>query len=90
MEKFCQSCGMPLNSENLGTESDGSKSSKYCNYCYENGKFIEPDITIEEMISRGKKGIDESSDNFIKKAMLKMFYPMQIKGLDRWKASKNK
>lgn len=37
MEKFCQSCGMPLNlhgEDVRGTEVDGSLSSKYCNYCY--------------------------------------------------------
>lgn len=25
-QKFCQSCGMPLNPEVLGTEKDGSKT----------------------------------------------------------------
>lgn len=27
--KFCQSCGMPLNNDNKGTEADGSISEEY-------------------------------------------------------------
>lgn len=50
-EKFCQCCAMPMgNPEELyGTESDGSKSTDYCKYCYENGTFTF-DGTMEEMI----------------------------------------
>ena len=49
--KNCQSCGMPLKKDpnGGGTEKDGSKSKKYCSYCYENGEFTNPDITVEEM-----------------------------------------
>jgi NAD-dependent SIR2 family protein deacetylase len=50
-EVYCQSCGMPLSSEKLlGSEKDGSKSAEYCLYCYENGAFTAPDITMEQMI----------------------------------------
>ena len=39
--KFCQSCGMPMNKDPQGggTNADGSKSVLYCSYCYENGAF---------------------------------------------------
>lgn len=39
--KFCQSCGMPIKKDpNLGgTNSDGTKNSDYCSYCYQLGKF---------------------------------------------------
>lgn len=39
--KFCQSCGMPMSKdpEHGGSEKDGSKSLKYCSYCYDNGEF---------------------------------------------------
>lgn len=47
---FCQSCGMPLDSEALkGTEQNGLKSNEYCKYCYENGSFKKPDMTLEGM-----------------------------------------
>ena len=39
--KFCQSCGMPLTDDVLGTNSDGSKNEDYCMYCYRNGKFLQ-------------------------------------------------
>ncbi len=46
MNKFCQSCGMPMkkNPGNGGTNSDGSKSDNYCSYCYQNGAFTSPEI----------------------------------------------
>jgi hypothetical protein len=49
--KFCQSCGMPLNKDPQvgGSEKDGSKSLIYCSYCYADGKFTQPNITIPEM-----------------------------------------
>lgn len=41
---------MPLNKpEVLGTEKDGSKSNEYCTYCYQNGSFINPNMTLDEM-----------------------------------------
>lgn len=48
-EKICQSCGMPLTNDVLGTNTDGTLSDYYCKYCFENGNFIE-DITLEEAI----------------------------------------
>ncbi len=47
---FCQSCTMPMHKpEDFGTNTDGSKNDEYCHYCYQNGKFVEPDITMEQM-----------------------------------------
>ena len=49
-KNYCQSCSMPLNKpELLGTEKDGSKSKEYCTYCYQNGSFVNPNMTLEEM-----------------------------------------
>lgn len=85
MEKFCQSCGIPLTETNRGTEADGTLSPSYCNLCYRNGAFVEPNITFAEMKAKGIAGINNSNDNFVKKTMLKLFYPMQLKGLRRWR-----
>lgn len=49
-QRYCQSCGMPMNEELYGTEKDNSKSHDYCIYCYENGKFKQPNLTMDEMI----------------------------------------
>lgn len=47
---FCQSCGMPVDLPELpGTEKDGSRSTIYCIYCYRDGEFTDPDMTMEEM-----------------------------------------
>lgn len=51
-ETYCQSCGMPLDNPKVhGTEKDGSQSNEYCRYCYLNGTFTKPGITLKEMFS---------------------------------------
>jgi Putative zinc ribbon domain len=67
--KFCQSCGMPKNKDKGkgGTENDGSKSEKYCSYCYQNGEFFMKDeidtpqkmqkMCIKMMKKEGMNGI---------------------------------
>lgn len=44
--KFCQSCGMPMkrDPQSGGVEADGSKSEKYCSYCYQGGEFLGKEI----------------------------------------------
>lgn len=50
-EVFCQSCSMPIHDEALfGRESSGEINTNYCLYCFENGRFKQEDITMEEMI----------------------------------------
>jgi radical SAM superfamily enzyme len=57
---FCQSCSMPLDNPALrGTEKDGSKSVEYCSYCYQNGSFINPDMTLEEMKTLVKEQMEK-------------------------------
>lgn len=38
---YCQSCGMSLTKEILGTERDGSLNIDYCLYCYKHGAFVD-------------------------------------------------
>ena len=52
MEKCCQSCGLPFNEQHqqfIAKESDGSDSI-YCNLCYQDGKFTNPDIALDDFI----------------------------------------
>lgn len=50
---LCESCGMPLaRDEDAGTEADGSRSTRYCTYCYRDGRFTEPDLTREQAVER--------------------------------------
>ena len=86
-QRFCQSCGMPLTEEVLGTNADGSKNEDYCMYCYKDGKFLQ-DCTMEEMIEHCTQFIDEVNKNMPKpmtkeesKQMMQGFFPM----LKRWR-----
>ncbi|AXY78566.1 hypothetical protein D3H65_08760 [Paraflavitalea soli] len=50
--QLCQSCSMPIEDPVLrGTQKDGSKSSEYCKYCYQDGAFVDPALTLDEMRS---------------------------------------
>ncbi len=56
----CQSCGMPLGGgltdpdavTLLGTREDGSKTEEYCKFCYQNGSFTDPRLTVNGMVDR--------------------------------------
>ena len=52
--KICQSCGMPLDKDpnKGGTNSNGSKSDKYCSFCFQNGKFTDEGITLKEKMEK--------------------------------------
>ena len=60
--KFCQSCGMPLTEEILGTNADGSKNEEYCIYCYKDGAFTN-ECTMEEMAEFCSKFVEEYNKN---------------------------
>lgn len=50
-QKFCQSCAMPLTSDELyGTNADGSINEDYCIYCFKDGEFTS-DMSMEEMMN---------------------------------------
>lgn len=82
--KFCQSCGMPLKKDpnNGGTNADGSKSLKYCSYCYVNGDFT-------------YKGNVDDFQNFCKHKMIEgghsrftsWLFTRGMRRLERWKNS---
>lgn len=82
--RHCQSCGMPLGSDELlGTDSDGSRSGEYCCYCLKDGAFT-ADCTMDEMIefcvphmvaAHPEMNQDEA------RAAMKKFFP----SLKRWK-----
>jgi len=86
-KKFCQSCGMPLTSEILGTNADGTPNEDYCIYCYKDGKFTQ-DMTMEQMIDHCAQFTDEINKNSGQnltveqmKEQMRRFFPH----LKRWK-----
>lgn len=79
---YCQSCSMPMeNPEMMGTEKDGSKSKEYCKYCYRQGAFINPDMTLEEMKTLVKEQMEK---RHIDSKIIDMAV-MGLPFLNRWK-----
>ncbi|MCC3381443.1 zinc ribbon domain-containing protein [Paenibacillus farraposensis] len=85
MDKICQSCGMPLeHEEQYGTDAQHAKTDEYCKYCYKEGVFVQPDLTMEEMIQQCvpilvREGMQaEEADT-----MLRNYLP----NLKRWRSS---
>jgi hypothetical protein len=47
---------MPLQKEeDFGANANGSKSEEFCFHCFQNGKFLDEGITLEEKISKNVK-----------------------------------
>ena len=79
----CQSCGMPLKADPTGggTDVDGSLSNEYCSFCYQNGKLINPEMTIDEMRAfiiekLGEKGYPR---------FIARFFTIGLNRLKRWR-----
>jgi nucleotide-binding universal stress UspA family protein len=48
---YCQSCGMPLSGpEDFGTTVEGLRQNDYCHFCFDHGRFTQPDISLSSMI----------------------------------------
>ena len=68
--QYCQSCTMPLTEDLYGTNADGSLNEDYCKYCYSNGAFTAPDMTMERMIEicvpyMVEQGMEEASARYL-------------------------
>lgn len=81
-QKFCQSCAMPMEGAQYGTEADGSPSADYCSYCYEGGKFS-AEASMEQMIDFCAKPMAEATGMTEEEAKARMseFFPR----LKRWR-----
>ena len=80
----CQSCGMPLkrDEEHGGTEADGSRSATYCSHCYRQGRFVLPDLTVQQMQQRVREKLAE----FHIPGFLAGFFTRGIPKLERWRS----
>ena len=81
--KNCQSCAMPLKKDKKGggTHADGTKSKMYCSHCYGNGKFLQPDISADQMQGFVKNKLKEMGFP----GFLTGFFTKGIPKLERWK-----
>ena len=77
---ICQCCGMPLEDEILGRDSDGTPNEDYCQWCYADGTYTYSDmddlieVCVGNMVGNGFT--EEQA-----RAYLKQYLP----GLDYWK-----
>jgi len=81
--KNCQSCGMPMkrDPQKGGTNSDGTKNLMFCSYCYSNGAFFQPDMTMDEMKTLVKEKLKEMGFPGI----IAGWFTKGIPKLKRWK-----
>lgn len=76
----CQSCGKKFNSiVRYSENSDGTKNHSFCQSCYSNGQFTEPELTIEQAINRIKNSKSFGYNSWYKWQIIE-----RIKRLDRW------
>lgn len=64
-----------------GIEKDGSKSEKWCSLCYENGAFIGPDCTLDQMKQIVDKALVEKGSG----RLMRWLAQKQLPTLERWK-----
>ena len=76
---------MPLQTDKdcRGTEADGTRSEAWCSLCYQNGEFLDPDCTVEQMQSLVDRVLKENGSNRVFRSMA----TSQIPHLARWRES---
>ncbi|OFX40871.1 MAG: hypothetical protein A2W95_17110 [Bacteroidetes bacterium GWA2_40_14] len=80
VSEICQSCGKRMfDTTSRPFEKDGKLNFKYCTDCYENGSFIEPEITLEQMKAKIYQNLR------IKNKLSFWWRIIGIKYLRRWK-----
>jgi hypothetical protein len=74
---------MPLHSDPQGggTNADGSTSPSYCSYCYQDGAFVNPGMSLEDMQrlvvdKLGEKGFPR---------FVSRYFARGIGDLERWR-----
>ena len=78
----CQSCGMPLQLDTARQPDESPANPSYCSHCCRAGKFVLPDLTVEQMQARvltklREVGVPESRARTLTR---------RIPSLQRWKA----
>jgi radical SAM superfamily enzyme len=80
----CQSCAMPMDKTELfGTNKDGTRSNGYCTFCFQNGKFTEPEMTMQQMVDKCVRIMVQR--NIMAEADARKLMAGAIPNLKRWK-----
>ena len=85
---ICQSCSMPLREDkDHGTNADGSHSHDYCHFCFQQGKFTDEGISMDQKIEKMvglARAMNIPEENA--RQMARTILPT----LKRWKGNNNK
>jgi hypothetical protein len=80
----CQSCGMPMGNDqkHWGTEADNTPSAEYCQFCFQGGRFTQPEQTVDEMV---QSSADFMTANLgFERERAEQMSNDVIRGLKRW------
>ncbi|MEY2341878.1 zinc ribbon domain-containing protein [Acidithiobacillus sp. IBUN Pt1247-S3] len=79
----CQSCGMPrcFDPKGGGTEADGSISKEFCSFCYDSGKFKEPELQLSQMQQRARMLLRKRNQPWY----IRAYMAHRITTLSRWR-----
>ncbi|MCC7552984.1 MAG: zinc ribbon domain-containing protein [Methanobacteriaceae archaeon] len=80
---FCNSCGKPMVKEDYGSNEDGTSNEDYCMDCFKEGKFIEPDLSLDDMIIKCSKKILDKNPRLQEEQATGIVMGF-IPGLKRW------
>ena len=82
-EHYCESCGMYLTPDDLGTDASGKKTDHYCKWCYDHGEYTY-DTTMEAMIEDCAPRLAENEGMTLDEAVSLM--GAVLPQLERWRA----
>lgn len=68
-----------------GSEADGSLSEKWCSLCYQNGAFVGPDCTLDDMRAIVDNALKEKGSSRI----FRWLAASQLPKLERWRVPSN-
>jgi len=74
---------MSKDPEGGGLEADGSRSGKYCSFCYQNGGFVGGDMSVGEFQEACRKKMIEGGHN----RFAAWLFTRGMRRLERWKTA---
>ncbi|WP_424493826.1 zinc ribbon domain-containing protein [Salinimicrobium sp. GXAS 041] len=84
VSQVCQSCGQPLQEENMGTNRNLSPNEDYCMACFKNGEFLDHSLTLHKLTKLLQERAEKHNEiSFEESERLKKVLPT----LKRWRLS---
>mgnify|MGYP003394003219 FL=1 len=74
---------MPLDDGFFGTLRDGTQTQEYCKFCFQDGVYLQPDLTQDDMIQMSIDNMTEKLKMSVTEA--EKLANLHIPVLKRWK-----